>query len=338
MRWPAGWPPNDHRPSDHRPTAAPTHGPGAVDAWLAALASTDGLVEADSDELAALAGRLGDWQATATTLAEPVRTCFRIVPPGGRGRGPPRSGGRRPRAGQAGAVRRPASKTSDEWRIEFALQAVDDPSLLVPAAAVWADGPELTALERHVAHPDEHLLRGLGRAARLVPSLGPALADMALRGQATDATGILAFLRDGAPILEEAGFGVLAPPWWRSSTVPSVACGSRPGLVRRQPASAGTIGLDGLCDVRWEAVLGDDTLGLTELRQLARLKQPLVRLRGQWVELHEEDLAAAIAAVGKKGATADQMTAGEVLRTGTRARADPGRAAGRCGGGGRLAR
>ena len=27
----------------------------------------------------------------------------------------------------------------------------------------------------------------------------------------------LAFLRDGAPILEEAGFGVLAPPWWRSS-------------------------------------------------------------------------------------------------------------------------
>ena len=53
---------------------------------------------------------------------------------------------------------------------------------------------------------------------------------------------------------------------------------------------------------------------LAELRQLARLKQPLVRLRGQWVELHHEDLAAAITAVGKRGATAERLSAGEVLR------------------------
>ena len=79
--------------------------------------------------------------------------------------------------GELSGRRRPKGRPEriDEWRIEFALQAVDDPSLLVSAATVWADGPELTALERHVAHPDEQLLRGLGRAARLVPSLGPAL-------------------------------------------------------------------------------------------------------------------------------------------------------------------
>ena len=124
---------------------------------------------------------------------------------------------------------------------------------------------------------------------------------------------ILTFLRDGAPLLEEAGFGVLAPPWWRSSR-------SRLGLRLRARTSSkggtssGAIGLDGLCDIRWEAVLGDDTLGLTELRQLARLKQPLVRVRGQWVELHLEELSAAITAVGKRGATGDVMSAGEVLR------------------------
>ena len=202
----------------------------------------------------------------------------------------------------------------EEWRIEFALQAVDDPSLLVPAATVWADGPGLTALERHVAHPDEQLLRGLGRAARLVPSLGPALADSAPTGQTTDASGILAFLRHGAPILEEAGFGVLAPPWWRSSKS-RLALRLKATTGPKTAGSTGTIGLEGLREIRWEAVLGEDRLGLTELRQLARLKQPLVRLRGQWVELHEEDLSAAINAVGKKGATAEQMSAGQVLRT-----------------------
>ena len=297
--------------------------PGVVDAWLGALASPDGVVEEDGDGLAALAGRLGDWQATAATQAEPVRTCFRIVPPAD----PPDIPGAEtddhrpdrptPRRGKA------AAPAMDEWRIEFDLQAVDDPSLLVTADAVWSDGPELTALERHVAHPDEHLLRGLGRAARLVPSLGPALADMAPTGQSTDAGGILAFLRDGAPVLEEAGFGVMAPPWWRSSRA-RLALRLKVRTGTKTAGPAGAIGLKGLCDIRWEAVLGDNTLGLSELRQLARLKQPLVRLRGQWVELHEEDLAAAITAVAKRGATADRLTAGQVLQTGLGLEQTPG--------------
>jgi SNF2 family DNA or RNA helicase len=299
----------DHAPAGRRRrprTRAP------VDAWLAALVSPEGSVEADDDELAALAGRLDAWQSTARTLAEPVRTCFRIIPPVGNEEDLPGGaddiiephGRRRPKG--------PPERIG-EWQIEFALQAVDDPSLLVSAATVWADGPELTALERYVAHPDEQLLRGLGRAARLVPSLGPALAQMAPSGQTTDATGILAFLRDGAPVLEEAGFGVLAPPWWRSSKA-RLALRLKARTGSKAAISTGTIGLEGLCDIRWEAALGDDRLGLAELRQLARLKQPLVRLRGQWVELHEGDLAAAITAVSKKGA-AEQMSVGQVLRT-----------------------
>ncbi len=67
-----------------RTDSAPPHrtrAPGAVDAWLAALVSPDGIVEANDGELAALAERVRDWQATENTDAEPVRTCFRIVPP-----------------------------------------------------------------------------------------------------------------------------------------------------------------------------------------------------------------------------------------------------------------
>ncbi|MGO9343465.1 MAG: DEAD/DEAH box helicase, partial [Acidimicrobiales bacterium] len=283
---------------------------GAVAAWLAALRSPDGSVEGDADELQSLSEALVAWHATVNTESEPVRTCFRIIPPldeadEDAGEDSAQAGKRRP------AARR---KVSGDWQIEFALQAVDDPSLLVTAETVWEDGPELAALERHAEHPDEHLLRGLGRAARLVPSIGSALVTAMPVAQATDATGALEFLRDSAPVLEQAGFGVLAPPWWRSSRrrvglrlkarTPSVA-----------PASTtSTIGLDELCKVEWEAVLGDDKIGLTELRHLARLKQPLVRIRGQWVELREGDIAAAIAAVDRKARGPDQMSAGEVAR------------------------
>lgn len=290
-----------------------------VEAWLSALVSPSGIVDAESDEVGLLAKRLDGWSASMNEDVDPVRTCFRIVPPPDdpdegelSGTGAKGSNVRRETPARPGRSDQRRGDRRDEWRIEFALQSVDDPSLILPAATVWEDGPELVALERHVAHPDEHLLRGLGRAARIVPSLGPSMSVMTPCGQTTDAAGILSFLREGAPALEEAGFGVQAPQWWRAKPA---TLGLR--LRARTPkstTSSGILGLDSLCDVRWEVALGDTKIGLAELRQLARLKQPLVRIRGQWVELHENHLAAAISALDGRSTAARRMSADEVLR------------------------
>jgi SNF2 family DNA or RNA helicase len=291
----------------HRGTA-----PGVEDDWVRALRSPDGEVSGKDEGWVQLAGRLAEWHNTMTADAEGVRTCFRIIPPSevveetasdnvdDRPQPKPRAKQRSP-------------KPDESWHVDFALQAVDDPSLVVSAEDVWSDGPELTAIGRYVAHPDEHLLRGLGQAARLVPSLGHALASTAPCDYTTDAAGILTFLRDGAPLLEDAGFGVFAPPWWRSSKA-RLSLRLRARSSSKGGSSTGGVGLAEICDVRWEAVLGDDTLGLTELRQLARLKQPLVRVRGRWVELHPDEISAAIEAVGKRG-TDDVMSAADVLRS-----------------------
>jgi len=54
-----------------------------------------------------------------------------------------------------------------------------------------------------------------------------------------------------------------------------------------------------------------DTLSPEELAELARLKVPLVRVRGQWVELDDRHLKAALKFLaGKRSGT---MTAAEVL-------------------------
>src|SRR5581483_2144176 len=99
--------------------------------------------------------------------------------------------------------------------------------------------------------------------------------------------------------------------------------------------------LAGLCDYRFEIAVGDATLTVQELRHLAELKAPLVRVRGQWVELRAGDVERALAVLtgGRRPARAradddradddrvadaGAMTAGDVLRIGLGLAPPPG--------------
>ncbi|MBK6433337.1 hypothetical protein [Candidatus Amarolinea dominans] len=64
----------------------------------------------------------------------------------------------------------PAAASPDErsWVVHYLLQATDDPSLLVPAEQVWQEASStLTLLNRRLPQPQERLLSGLAKAARL---------------------------------------------------------------------------------------------------------------------------------------------------------------------------
>ncbi|MBI2238696.1 MAG: hypothetical protein HYU54_09260, partial [Actinobacteria bacterium] len=161
----------------------------AAEAFVAALASPDPTVDADPGELHELERALEDWHRSGIRPAGPVRTCFRLGPP---------------------------EEEAGSWRIEFLLQSTEDPSLLIPAGQVWGARRRLAVLEGALDHPQERLLADLGHASRLYPALDGALDVPRPVELATDAAGAQAFLREAAPLLEQAGFGVLVPSWWRS--------------------------------------------------------------------------------------------------------------------------
>ena len=72
---------------------------------------------------------------------------------------------------------------------------------------------------------------------------------------------------------------------------------SQEGTTSRAAAASG-FGLEQLVDFRIDLVIGDGVVTAEELAELARLKVPLVRVRGQWVELDDRQLKAALKAVG----------------------------------------
>ncbi len=181
-----------------------------------------------------------------------------------------------------------------EWRLEFLLQAKDDPSLLIPASKVWDyESSELKAMRRHLPRPREFLLRGLGYASRIYPPLARSLKSPQPSGMTISTDEAYRFLREDAPLLESSGFGILVPPWWER---PSARLGLRARLkkVESDGVAAGIVTVSNLVNVRWEVVLGDVTLSREEFENLVSLKMPIVQVRGQWVRLDPEQVEAAI--------------------------------------------
>jgi hypothetical protein len=252
-------------------------------AWLAALTGSDASIDATEAELAELRDDLAGWFDSAAEASEEVRVCFRLIDP---------------------------EQDSEDWAVEFLVQDKAEPSLVVEAAEIWRS--EHTVFGRHVERPQEALLTELGRASRLWPELDDALRTATPSGMAMDTTDAHLFLRGAAPLLAQAGFGVLLPATFQTGGVGLKLTGSSPGTPGVVQTKS-QVGFSALVDYQWQVALGDELLTRAELDELARAKAPLVRLRGKWVEVDHLRLRKALAYVdGKSG----QLTIGDLLKLG----------------------
>ncbi|GAA2348970.1 DEAD/DEAH box helicase [Saccharopolyspora halophila] len=254
-------------------------GRSAAASWLDALSGEPHLD--DTPKLRALGARIEDWRA-GIARRNPVRTCFRLHAP---------------------------EDDEQDWIVEFLLQAVEDPSVLVSAQDVWSGTSHV--LRRWVSQPQELLLADLGRAARIVPELERALRDRQPTELVLDTEGAYEFLTSAGQ-LDNAGFGVLLPSWWghapKLGLKLNASSTSTAGVVSKDSA----VNMGTLVDYRWDLALGDEELTEAELEELAAAKVPLVRLRGRWVQVDHKRLNAGLRMLSESGS--GQMTAAEVLQ------------------------
>ncbi|MGH3856960.1 MAG: DEAD/DEAH box helicase, partial [Pseudonocardiaceae bacterium] len=272
-----------------RPTRLP-----ATEAWLTALIAPDGRFEADSKELDTLVESLRPWEDIGIGKAGPARATFRLTEtetePGAET--------------DTGTGEKPVGTG---WRLEFLLQSMADPSLLVPAEQTWNDDG---SLRRWLQHPEELLLAELGRASRIYPELESGLRTARPSHLCLDAEGAYHFLSTAAALLDEAGFGVLLPSWWDRRRKLGLAVSAYTpvdGVVTK----ASKFGRDQLVEFRWELAVGEDTLTEDEIAALAETKAPLIRLRGQWVAVDPEQLRRGLEFLAR--APTGSSTAAELL-------------------------
>jgi SNF2 family DNA or RNA helicase len=282
-----------------RRRAAPASFDSAHDAWLHALRSPDGVIAGSPARLKDLAGQVRAWQRPLVArAAAPFRLTFRLEEP-------------------------PAEAEEDgTWFVRYLLQAVHDPSLLVPAEEALRDRRVAPApLRRAGFDAREHLLAGLGQAAGIDARIEASLAAAVPSGYALDAGGAFDFLGRRSMALEQAGFGVLLPSWWTRKGTSARLTLSAAVASPKMKGSAG-LSLDDLVRFEWQVAVGGVPLTLAELRALAQLKRPLVRVRGQWVQVSAEEIAAALEFWKKKGQDAASLR--DVVRMSVGALKTPG--------------
>jgi hypothetical protein len=234
----------------------PSSSPGAK--WLAALTGPDPIVDLRGAEADALFKAWQAWAGQGQAAGDDAfRITFRLEPPQG----------------------------DEPWALAFLLRATDDPSLMVPASQIWRErGATFHYLNRRFEHPQERLLAGLGYAARVFPPLEASLRQKAPERAQLTAGEAFAFLKEAAPLLEGSGFGVLVPAWWQGRGA-RLAARARAKGQGKAPNEKSRLSFDALISFDWELTLGGEPISRAEFERLAALKQPLVRVRGQWVVL-----------------------------------------------------
>ncbi len=237
--------------------------------WQAALSGAERSFETRGFGERTLASDLERWSTPALGGRDRLRACFRLELP---------------------------ESDRAPFTLRFLLQSADDPSLLVPASDVWAEsGRSLSRLGREFRDPHESLLEALGRAARLFPPLAAALEIAKPESLTLDAAGAWTFLGEGAPVLGEAGFGVIVPSELTRAGQRRLRLRMRVGgkttKVAGMVKGAAALGMDELLTVDWQAALGDQVLSARELGELAKHKAPLVRYRGAWTAIDPRELA-----------------------------------------------
>jgi hypothetical protein len=225
----------------------------------------------------------------------PFRLCFRLEEPSLPKEEPRNRRSRGRRNGKARRGREALQPGQRRWYVRYLLQSRDDASLLVPTADAWITrGRKAAALSRMGADVHEALLASLAQAAGVCPRIEESLRSRKPSGYSLDARGAHEFLSRTAPALEQAGFGTLLPEWWTgASTRERLSVRAR---VRTRDAleEDEEPTLDDLVQFDWEICLGGKVLSGRDLEQLARLKEPIQRIRGSWVETGVDEIHAAL--------------------------------------------
>lgn len=254
--------------------------PSVVQQWLQTLTKSSGHLQAEPEPLQRLAAAVETWifpiqdYVVAPDVqklgGDRFQACFVLQPP------------------SEGEIR----WGKLDWKLNYYLQSVSDPDILLDAATIWQHPvDELRYEDRAIAHPQESLLKGLGLAARLYSPIQASLNQRQPTQCLLNPIEVYEFVRSSAWQLQDNGFGIILPPGLSLGTDEK-----RLGLEIKAKVSrkkGDRLGLKTPLNYKLELAVGETTLSREDFERLLAQQSPLVEIDGEWLALQPADVRAA---------------------------------------------
>jgi len=208
----------------------------------------------------------------------------------------------------------------DEWKIGFFVSSRKDPSLKIDLADWWSlsDKDSKQWLKHFGGQFERNLLTNLGHAARICPLLWQGMECEEPVGIEINLQQAYEFLKNDAAVLESAGFRILVPSWWtpkgRQRARIRINASGKPKPSQSQDAGQSYFELSSVVDYRYELSVGGETVTEAEWRDLIEAKTPLVRFRGEWMELDSDQMSGILELWSKHDGGAESFEVAEMLK------------------------
>ncbi len=208
----------------------------------------------------------------------------------------------------------------NDWHLHFFAQSVQDPSLKIDLSEWW----ELSAakqkqwLKQLGQQFERHLLVNMGHAARICPLLWQGMESTRPSGLQLNLAQAYEFLKNDAAVLESVGFKIVLPGWWtpqgRKRARIRVKASGKSTPSQEKKTGTGYFALPSLVEYRYELSVGGEAVNAQEWQELVNAKSPLVQFRGEWMELHGEQMAELLALWQQQEQTQAALSVSDLLK------------------------
>ncbi|MEA5490176.1 MULTISPECIES: DEAD/DEAH box helicase [Pseudanabaena] len=210
-------------------------------------------------------------------------------------------------------------KEEEPWQLQFQVSPKQDPSLKLPLADYWT----MTAAKKKTFEKqfgkefEQNLLLNLGYAARIYNPVWQGLETDRPIGLSLDLDQAFEFLKESAWVLEDAGYKVVVPAWWTPAGRRRAKIklkGSSKSAASSKTQAKSYFGFDQLVEYQYELAIGDESISAKEWEQLVNAKAPLVKFRGEWIELDRDKMQEMLTFWQQQGQGTSEMSLIDLMK------------------------
>jgi SNF2 family DNA or RNA helicase len=211
-------------------------------------------------------------------------------------------------------------KEQEPWQLQFQVAPKQDPSLKLPLADYWTmTAAKKKAFEKQFGKEfEQNLLLNLGYAARIYNPVWQGLETDRPIGLSLDLDQSFEFLKESAWVLEDAGYKVVVPAWWtpagRRKAKIKLKGSSKSSATSSKTQAKSYFGFDQLVEYQYELAIGDESISAKEWEQLVNAKTPLVKFRGEWIELDRDKMQEMLTFWQKQGQGTSAMSLIDLMK------------------------